>query len=65
MAHIARCGIEGCHEHAVGVCSRCFQIVCGTHSTINEVCFECVLGMNSLPAEPGAADAPAIIWWTA
>ena len=64
MASVARCSIQGCHEHAIDLCSRCSHTVCTTHSTINEVCFECVLGMNSATGEATEALGPAYIWWT-
>lgn len=61
MASVARCHTEDCHSPAATLCSRCEQPVCSTHNTINDVCFECVLGMNSA-TDANAAD-PAIIWW--
>ena len=62
MAHVARCCTEDCHTPAVTVCTRCQAPVCHQHNTINDVCFECVLGMNSV-AEGANAQDPAIIWW--
>jgi hypothetical protein len=62
MAHVARCHTEGCHSHAAALCSRCEAPVCDEHNTINDVCFECVLGMNSA-AEGASTFDPAIIWW--
>ena len=62
MAHVARCATKGCHAHAVTLCSRCQSPVCADHNTINDVCFECVLGMNSA-VEGANAQEPTIIWW--
>ena len=62
MASVARCGTQDCHSPAVTLCSRCQSPVCSEHNTINDVCFECVLGMNSL-ADGAATQDPAIIWW--
>ncbi len=62
MAHVARCATQGCQTQAVTLCSRCQAPVCSDHNTINDVCFECVLGMNSA-AEGANAHDPAIIWW--